>query len=107
MPTHPGQVSSTLAAQNTFTDWLLLTGPGGQDFSVTVRGDGAGGGYTGIVTIQAKRQSQDDADAVNIEDLPADLPTIKNGHLIGVWLVRAGFRTGNYTGGNVAIQLSV
>lgn len=93
------KVSAAITAENAFTDFLPVTNPNRNFFSIKVDGT-----FSATVSVQYKRPGEVDSAAVD-DDETFTAPFIKNGVLNGHWLVRAGVKTGNFTSGTVNIVI--
>lgn len=100
-------VTSSLSAQNTFTDWVspkVLTGKrnygfgGFLNFSIT-------GTWVGTITIQCR---YDQGDPIDLNDgaFTSNVVKIIEDHERTVEY-RAGFKTGGYTSGTAVVRLGI
>lgn len=104
MADNDASVSASITAEDTFTDWLIVNrahSPGQRAFfSVLVQGS-----FTATVSVQYKRPTDDDSDAVD-DDITIDEPKLHNGEIVGVYYVRAGVKSGDFTSGTVEVEVA-
>lgn len=89
------QVSASIAAQNTFTDWLQ--GPGRADLSVS-------GTFSATVFLQRKLRGEAAASAVDVESYTAATEKVIE-DASGQYDYRLGVKTGGYTSGTAVCKL--
>jgi hypothetical protein len=94
-------VTKTIAAQNTFTDWLkvLMDATTGGKYSVMVKGVGA---FTAIVSVQWSEDGVTILDD-SVETFTAS--TTKIGQVAEQLYVRVGVKTGDYTIGTINVRV--
>ena len=87
-----------LSAQNTFSDWVTVyETKGGYTFLAAISGT-----WAGTVTVQAKKPGEADSTAVDVDTYTAN--SVQTGNIgTGGMVVRAGFKTGEYTSGTATV----
>ena len=87
-----------IGAANTFTDWVNVM-DSASDFNFLTA---IGGTWAGTVTVQLKREGEADSTAWDVKTYTAN--DVEKGSLgAGGLVVRAGFKTGEYTSGTANI----
>jgi hypothetical protein len=91
-------VAASLTADG-FTDWLTTTGSGRHEAGLTIRGS-----FVGRLSLQTKRSTEADADAIDVEYF--DAPMAKNLDVTGALYWRIGFAPGFYESGRAIVTIA-
>lgn len=92
------EVTASVTAADSGTDWLTLRKPSVNRFTATV-----GGTFVATVTMKMKRAGAADATAVPLNTYTE--PTGERGEMYGPWQVRDRVLTGAFTSGTVELAI--
>lgn len=93
------QVTASISAADSGTDWLQLRGTRNA-FDISVSGT-----FVATVHLQRKRPGEAASAARDVESYTA--PTERLGEMQGHWDVRLYVKTGNFTSGTIQAELGV
>lgn len=89
------EVTASITAENTFTDWLAFGGRGQESAQLAISGS-----FTATVTVQYRRRG---GAAIDLEQYTA--PAVRIVDIVGTGDLRVGVKTGDFGSGTVAVSL--
>lgn len=96
---------TTIAAQNTFTEWVRVSAKQGKPNNFTVAMANTAS-FTGTWTVQARRRLNDGATTGTVIDIRQDsVAGAYTAQLVGNWDIRVGVKTGDYTSGSAEFSI--
>jgi hypothetical protein len=90
-------VQKTITAEDTWTDWLPFRGSGRHEFALDIAGT-----FSATVTVQIRRSNGDAV--IDLEDFTEAAARI--GENVGSFDIRAGVKAGNFTSGEINVELN-
>lgn len=97
LPGTPERKTKSVAAENTFTDWLFIRA--GRKGTLSISGS-----WSGTVTLQRRREGEADSAARDVQSLSANYEG--NFDAVGDWYWRVGVKTGGYSSGPVVCEIA-